>query len=161
MTHLILPDSPSSVLQLLNADKKALDQFANTIINDVQEGRENPLEIALLVKKYEYVLKTITEAIKPNVNTEVAKYGDKEFEYGSAKMHYTPTSTSYDYNLCNDPVLNDLLEKQTNINELVKSRQERLKAQKETETVISLDGEIHTINPPNKKQMYGLKITLK
>jgi len=56
MTQIILPDTPSSVLQLLNADKAALEKFANTIIQDVKQGRENPLEIQLLIKKYEFVL---------------------------------------------------------------------------------------------------------
>jgi len=162
MTNIILPDSPSSVLQLMNADKKALDQFAGAIINDVKDGRENPLEIALLVKKYEYVLKSITEAIKVNVNTEAAKYGDKPFEYGSAQMHYTPTSTSYDFTVCNDQQLNELESKTADLKTAIDSRKEFLKTLKEPISFINNEtGEVESVSPPNKKQGMGLKVTLK
>jgi len=111
MTHLILPDSHSSVLQLLNADKKALQLFASVIINDVEDGKENPLEIQMLIKKYEYVLDAIKAGIKDNVIREAAKYGEREFEYAGAKCHYTATATSYDFSVCNDPVLNKMEER--------------------------------------------------
>jgi len=79
MTQVILPDTPSGVLQLMNADKQSLNKFASSIIQDVKEGRENPLEIHLLIKKYEYVLNEIKENIRVNLNTEVSKYGEKPF----------------------------------------------------------------------------------
>jgi len=162
MTHLIMPDSPSSVLQLMNANKKALEKFANSIIQDVKEGRENPLEIQLLIKKYEFVLNEIKENIKVNVNTEVSKYGEKEFEYGGAKCHYTPTATSYDFEACGDPDW-----EQYNVDVITatgnkKGREEFLKALKEPITMVHhITGELVTVMPPNKKQSYGLKVTLK
>jgi len=97
MTQIILPDSPSAVLQLLNADKQALENFSNAIIRDVKEGRSNPLEIQVLIKKYEFVLNEIKENIKGNVNTETLKHGEKPFTYGGAECHYTPTRTEYDF----------------------------------------------------------------
>jgi len=162
MTQIILPDSPSSVLQLMNADKKALEMFANTIIQDVKEGRENALEIQLLIKKYEFVLNEIKENIKVNVNTEVSKYGEKEFEYGGAKCHYTPTATSYDFGNCGDPVYSRLFIKSEEANYQLKERQNFLKSVREPFTFIDdVTGEVTTISPPLKKQSYGLKVTLK
>jgi hypothetical protein len=158
----IIPDTPSSVLQLLNADKSALEKFANTIIQDVKEGRENPLEIQLLIKKYEYVLNEIKENIKVNVTTETAKYGDKEFEYSGAKCHYTPTATSYDFSVCNDSQWNALqIESIMNRKKMVE-REAFLKSLTDTITIINDEtGEMETISPPQKKQTYGLKVTLK
>jgi hypothetical protein len=157
----IIPDTTSSVMQLLNADKSALEKFANTIIQDVKEGRENPLEIQLLIKKYEFVLNEIKENIKVNVNTETAKYGDKEFEYGGAKCHYTPVKTEYDFTVCGDPVWNDLdrIVKKSNADK--KQREDFLKNVIEPFQSIDYNGEISIINPPQKKQSYGLKVTLK
>ena len=158
----IIPDTPSSVLQLLNADKKALEMFANTIIRDVKEGRENPLEIQLLIKKYEFVLNEIKENIKVNVSNEAAKYGEKEFEYGGAKCHYTPTATSYDFTVCGDNAWQsfDLAEK--NMKEHKKQREEFLKMVTEPLNLVDEEtGETYTISPPQKKQTYGLKVTLK
>jgi len=161
MTNIILPDTPSSVLQLLNADKAALEKFANSIIQDVKQGRENPLEIQLLIKKYEFVLNEIKENIKPNVNTETAKYGEKEFEYGGAKCHYTPVKTEYDFGVCGDPVWNDLdrIVKKSTADR--KQREDFLKNVIEPFQSIDYHGEISIINPPNKKSTYGLKVTLK
>ncbi len=158
----IIPDTPSSVLQLLNADKSALEKFANTIIQDVKEGRENPLEIQLLIKKYEYVLNEIKENIKVNVNTETAKYGDKEFEYGGAKCHYTPVKTEYDFSVCGDSIYQNLSADLTYIQHQIKEREKFLKSLTSTTTFINDDtGEMETISPPQKKQSYGLKVTLK
>lgn len=162
MTQLILPDTPSSVLQLLNADKKALEKFANTIIQDVKEGRENPLEIQLLIKKYEFVLNEIKENIKVNVNTEVAKYGDKPFEYGSAQMHYTPTATSYDFESCNDYEWNVINADIKYLHDQKKKREEFLKSLQSPISILNEQtGEIETVSPPQKKQSMGLKVTLK
>jgi uncharacterized protein YlbG (UPF0298 family) len=158
----VLPDTPSSVLQLMNADKKALEMFANSIIRDVKEGRENPLEIQLLIKKYEFVLNEIKENIKVNVNTEVAKYGEKEFEYGGAKCHYTPVKTEYDFSVCNDPNLDAIDSEIERLKELKKVRENYLKSLPQTITVVNDDtGEMETISPPLKKQTHGLKVTLK
>jgi hypothetical protein len=162
MTQIILPDTPSSVLQLLNADKAALEKFANTIIQDVKEGRENPLEIQLLIKKYEYVLNEIKENIKVNVNNETAKYGDKEFEYGGAKCHYTPVKTEYNFEVCGDYELSRINSEIKALTEQKKKREEFLKSLINPLTLLNeVTGEIETIYPPQKKQSYGLKITLK
>ncbi len=158
----IIPDTPSSVLQLLNADKSALEKFANSIIQDVKEGRENPLQIKILIKKYEYVLNEIKENIKVNVNTETAKYGDKEFEYGGAKCHYTPVNTEYDFSVCGDSLRQKLFIDSVEANYKLKERETFLKSLTDTITIINEEtGEMETISPPQKKQSYGLKVTLK
>jgi len=161
MTHLILPDSPSSVLQLLNADKKALQLFASVIINDVEDGKENPLEIHVLLKKYEYVMDAIKAGIKDNVSREAAKYGDKEFEYGGAKCHYTATATSYDFSVCNDAKLNEMERQAEILKNEIEARKTFLKGIKEPLMIVNDDGEVIPVYPANKKQSMGLKISIK
>lgn len=161
MTQVILPDTPSAVLQLLNADKQALENFANAIIADVKEGRSNPLEIQILIKKYEYVLNEIKENIKVNVNTETIKHGEKPFNFGGAECHYTPTRTEYDFTVCNDNEW-ELYDWQIKIStDKRKEREAFLKTLKEPMTVVNNDGEVITISPAQKKQSMGLKVTIK
>ena len=158
----ILPDSPSSVLQLLNADKKALNQFAQRIITDVQGGYENPLEIHVLLKKYDYVLEEIKKGIKENLITEVAKYGDKPFEYAGAEVHHTPTATSYDFDHCGDTEWETLDSEVKALTDKRKKREEFLKAISQPVTIVNeLTGEMETISAPIKKQAMGVKVTLK
>ena len=156
-----MPDTPSAVLQLLNADKPSLERFANSIIQDVKEGRSNPLEIQILIKKYEFVLNEIKENIKVNVNTETAKYGEKPFGYGGAECHYTPTRTEYDFTVCGDHLWVFHDQKVNEHSESKKERESFLKTIKEPMNVIDEDGEVITITPPQKKQSYGLKVTIK
>lgn len=160
MTQIILPDTPSAVLQLLNADKQALEKFANAIIQDVKQGRSNPLEIQILIKKYEFVLNEIKENIKVNVNTETAKYGEKPFNYGGAECHYTPTRTEYDFSA--DLEWNEYEREIMNLKAKQKERETLLKSITQTITMVNPNtGELETISPPQKKQSYGLKVLLK
>jgi len=162
MTQIILPDTPSAVLQLLNADKQALENFANAIIQDVKQGRSNPLEIQILIKKYEFVLNEIKENIKVNVNTETAKYGEKPFNYGGAECHYTPTRTEYDFSVCGDPEWELYDSQSKNYIDRRKKREDFLKQVKEPISILNEStGEIETISPPQKKQSMGLKVSIK
>lgn len=161
MTQIILPDTPSSVLQLLNADKESLNKFASSIIEDVKEGRENALQIELLVRKYEYVLEQIKKEIKENVKTEAEKYGDKPFEYAGATVHLTATRTEYDFDVCGDMIWQTCKHEAEIWNRDKKEREEFLKTVKEPMKIVTDDGEVFTIMPPNKKQSLGVKITLK
>lgn len=158
----MIPDTPSSVLQLLNADKTALDFFANSIIQDVKQGNSNPLEIAMLVKKYEYVLDQIKENIKVNVNTEAVKYGEKPFMYGGSEVHYTPTRTEYDFSKCGDALWNDCDHWADKWTLARKERETFLKTLQAPMKILNEDtGELETVSPPIKKQSYGIKITIK
>ena len=158
----LIPDTPSAVLQLLNADKESLDQFAISIIQDVKEGRSNPLEIQILIRKYEYVLNEIKENIKVNVNTETLKYGEKPFNYGGAECHYTPTRTEYNFQGCGDSGWLVLDEQIKELTAQRKQRETYLKSLTGTITVVNPDsGELETLSPAQKSQTYGLKVTLK
>jgi hypothetical protein len=162
MTQIILPDSPSAVLQLLNADKQALENFSNAIIRDVKEGRSNPLEIQVLIKKYEFVLNEIKENIKGNVNTETLKHGEKPFTYGGAECHYVPVKTEYDFSSCGDTEWETLDAEISALQSRKKFREAFLKSLTNPITVVSeLTGEVDTISPPQNKQTMGLRVTIK
>jgi len=160
MTNIILPDSPSSVMQLFDADKQALISFAATIINSVHDGNENALKVQILLKKQEFVLEKIKEGIKEPLKTEAAKYGEKEFEYGGARCHLTPTSTTYDFEACGDVELVRLQLEFENVKAKLDQRKEWLKTMGGPEQIVNGD-ELVTVYPPVKRSSMGVKISLK
>jgi len=162
MTQIILPDSPSSVMQLFDADKQALIAFAASIINSVNDGHENALKVQVLLKKQEFVLEKIKEGIKEPLKTEAAKYGEKEFDYAGTKCHYTPTATSYDFEACGDQELVRLQLEFEKAKANLDRRKEWLKAMGGPEHLLDEGtGETYTIYPPIKKSSMGVKVTLK
>jgi len=162
MTQIILPDSPSSVMQLFDADKQALIAFAASIINSVNDGHENALKVQVLLKKQEFVLEKIKEGIKEPLKTEAVKYGEKEFDYAGTKCHYTPTATSYDFSGCGDHQLNELEAQMESLKKEIEDRKTFLKSLNGHTTFLDkTTGEVESVNPPIKKQSYGVKVTLK
>jgi len=162
MTHLILPDSPSSVMQLFDADKSSLVNFAATVINSVHDGNEDALKVQVLLKKQEFVLEKIKEGIKENVKTAASKYGEKPFIYANAECHLTPTSTTYDFEACGDPELVRLLLEFEKIKFKLDQRKEWLKTMPNPETILNeITGETYTVYPPVRRSSLGLKVSLK
>jgi len=162
MTQIIIPDSPSSVMQLFDADKQSLIGFAATVINSVNDGNEDALKIQVLIKKQEFVLDKIKEGIKESLKTEAAKYGDKEFDFAGAKCHLTPTFTSYDFEACGDNELVRLQLEFESAKAKLDQRKEWLKTMGGPENILNAEtGETFTIYPPVKRSSMGVKVTLK
>jgi hypothetical protein len=162
MTQIILPDSPSSVMQLFDADKKSLIGFATTVINAVQDGNEDALKVHAVAKKNIFAMEKIIEGIKENVKTEAAKYGDKPFMYANAECHYTPTSTTYDFEACGDQELVRLQLEFEAVKAKLDQRKEWLKTMGNPENILNAEtGETFTIYPPVKRSSMGIKVTLK
>lgn len=162
MMTLGIPDSPTSVMQLFDADKKALNEFAKSIIASVNDGNEDALRVHVIVKKQEYVLKQIKEGIEESAKTEAAKYGDKQFMFAGSECHLTATSTSYDFKACGDHKFDALQLEFDNIKSKLDERKEFLKAIKSPENFINDDtGEIYIVSPPLKTQGTGVKVTIK
>jgi hypothetical protein len=89
-------------------------------------------------------------------------YSGKKFPAFGATFTKTEVGTKYDYSLCGDPVLNDLLEASKVLAEKVKARMERLKAQKEPENILDeVSGEVYLITPPIKRSKSGLNVSIK
>lgn len=149
------PTNPMSVLTLFDADKRSLDYFIDYIVNTIESGSDDPLKVLAISKKMEYITKRVTERIKQNSELEAEKYGDKPFEFMGTEMHYTTTSTRYDFSACGDPKWNEA-------SKIASERESFLKALKGPMTVVIEEtGEAVTVNPPRKIQTMGLKTTVK
>ena len=156
------PDTAISVMELFSPTKQGVENFTKQVAENVKDGYVNPLRVALLCNTMKSAAESIRKAIKENEKKEAAKYGEREFEYFGAAMHYTATKTEYDYAACEDVILNDLEMQASSIQEKIKRRKELLKTIGEPTPMIDpTSGQSYMAYPPIKKSEMGLKVTLK
>lgn len=149
-------------LTLLLTSKGERQEFAQVVVNNAKEGLINPLKLHLQVKCLEDLIKQITSNpdYKELTLDEAYKYG-KTFEQYNAKFEIKEMGVKYDYGACNDPIMNDLLGQQAELEELIKERQKFLKAipTKGLETLI--EDEVITLYPPAKSSTTTISVNLK
>jgi len=156
----VIPDTAISVLELFTPTKEGCANFAAKVINDVEDGKVNPLRVKLLSKTLKDIAEKIDEGTKSHQATEAQKWGEKPFEYFGSEMHYCATKTDYLFDQCNDPELSEMMQEQTKLKERIKAREDFLKKIQGSEVVV-IHGEAVTLYAPMKKQVMGVKTTLK
>ena len=106
-------------------------------------------------------LDAINEQTKDLQLTEAQKYGAKSFDFGGAKIEVSELGTKYNYSVCNDSEINDLMKEMDFLKAKIKARETFLKAITDKLEVVVNGEEVVTLYPPNKSSTTGLKITLK
>lgn len=81
---------------------------ANKMIQEVDEGAINPLHAIALVKHLKLIVEAVEESIKPQVITEIEKYGKGEKPTAYGFEITTQNKRTYKYEGCNDSYLNQL-----------------------------------------------------
>lgn len=163
--------SPVSMLALLNSNKAQRKSFCLQIIEQMENGEVDPIQVHVFLKNIEAIFKTLTdektgkdfaERYKDSLMDAVAKESGNSFEKYNAKFQVKEAGTKYDWSVCNDSLLNGLLEAQEQTEKLIKERQELLKVVPEsgmtytdTET-----GEECTIYRPAKSSSTTVSVTL-
>jgi hypothetical protein len=149
-------------LTLLLTSKGERQEFAQVVVNNAKEGLINPLKLHLQVKCLEDLIKQITSNpdYKELTLDEAYKHG-KTFEQYNAKFEIKEMGVKYDYGACNDPIMNDLLGQQAELEERIKERQKFLKGipSKGLETLI--EDEVITLYPPAKSSTTTISVNLK
>lgn len=139
-----------------------IDVFSDGVIRAVQGGEVNPLAVLVQLRAMQQASERILKEIDNNIMSEASKYPGQTFEYMGNKITKAEHGTKYDYSVCNDPVLNDLIKEQESIAAKVKVRQERLKAQTTPESILDPEtGEVVIITPPTKKSKSGLNVSIR
>lgn len=147
-----------SLIRQMPSTKKEIESFFLQTKNSILNGNYNILEIAVMLKGMEDIIKKLrTDTDIDNlILDEVSKDG-KEASYGGAKLQIRETGVKYDYEVCNDAIYDELKTEIANKAILLKEREDILKAHK-SEWVNAETGEI--IYPPNKLGKEKIIITL-
>lgn len=152
-----------STLTQFKTSKEGIEQFVNQVVNEVQDGTYNPLQLKIFLKAIQKSCEEIEKKISDLCTAEADKYGQRSFEVMGAKVELAELGTKYDFSKCNHPAL-PLLE--SNIKKMGDKKKEietMLKTVKESMVICNEDtgGESVEICPPTKSSISGIKITLK
>ena len=156
------PSNPMSALRIMPSTKQQIEFFSNAIVNSVQNGEANAIEVLVILRALEAVSKKVLSEIKGNIDTASDKYSEKSFEVFGARIEKADTHTEYDYATSGDKEWEQfsVYEKTAAANR--KDREKFLRALKGPISCYDEEsGETWTIKPPLKRSTSGLKVFLK
>lgn len=157
--------STTSILSLFETNKDQRQSFAISVVEALDNGNADPLKVHLQVKCMEDIIKLLNaNTIYKNRVLEAAQaYGEKSFQYQNSKVEIKEVGTKYDFSKCSDPVLDDLLAQQAELDKTVKARQDMLKTIPAKGMIITDEstGDTFTVYPPAKSSSTSVAITLK
>lgn len=146
----------------LPVSKADIEDFSNKILDVLESGTQNPLDILLRFKAFERVFEKIKPKLTELSLIEASKYKEKVIEYDGAELSVSEAGVSYSYEDCGDSRWESLNQQLTSIKADIKKREDFLKNIVGHETVVNEDtAEIQTIFPPIKKSTTTIKVTIK
>lgn len=157
----------SSILALFETNKDQRKSFVNDVLQRLNDGQLNPLEVHLQVKAMEDIIKQLTaDKDYKNFLDDAARNqseGQRSFVFHNAEFTKTEVGTKYDYEVCQDTVW-EMLNSQ--INGLVEQRKQREKflqtvPVKGLVVTDELSGETVKIYPPSKSSTSTIAVKLK
>ena len=149
-------------LSLFETSKAERLSFAQSVINSAKDGLISPLKLHLQVKCLEDLIKQITSNpdYKELTLDEAYKFG-KTFEQYNAKFEIKEMGVKYDFSVCGDPIINDLLEQQATLDMQIKERQKFLKTIPAAGLQTLIEDEVVTLYPPVKTSTTSISVNLK
>lgn len=141
--------------------EKPVSYYVEQVLESIREGEQNPLDIHISRVKLEKILKGINDnqEIQDAVIKEFDTYGEKIIEYKGAVLQQQEAGVKYDFSLCGDAVMEELLKQEE---ELKLKIAERAKFLKGLPTSGMVDPETGAfIYPPAKSSKTIIKTTLK
>jgi hypothetical protein len=171
MTNYDQQMTTTSVIALFETNKEERRSFTEDLLQRIESGEVNPLDIHLSVKCMEEIICMLTDSkkypetskrYKDVILAEASKYG-KKFDYKTAKIEQKEVGTTYDWSKCEDTTLDDLLSMQESLKEKIKARQEFLKTVPEKGLIITDDetGETTTVYRPAKSSSTSIAVSLR
>jgi ATP-dependent protease HslVU (ClpYQ) peptidase subunit len=146
MENQIIKQYESLTPLLEGCSKTELTRIAKEQADEIIEAGTSEQAFAILTK-FEHFVKEKKDNLKEDAYIEIGKGNDFAFGVKLIKSK----SAKYYYDNCNDPKLNELLERQAATLKEIKDRQTFLKGIKGSEDIVTSDGEIVKLFPPLKK----------
>lgn len=163
--------SPISTLALLNSNKAQRRSFCLQVIEQLENGNADPLQIHVFLKNLEQIFKTFTDekvgkdlaaryrtALMFAVDTEPGN----QFEKYNAKFQVKETGVKYDETVCNDPVIMGLKSNLETAKKRYDERMDFLKTIPDSGIVVTdpETGETTTIYKPAKSSTTTVVVSL-
>ena len=143
--------------------KHNITNISQRIINAVESGMQDPLEVYARLKFAEQTIEACIDGIKPYAQSEVQHYakGERINKLG-AELKPKEVGVKYDYTICNHPAYNALMLEYNDIINRKKALEMQLKAISEPYTIVDEEtGETHRIYPPLKTSTSSIEVTIK
>jgi hypothetical protein len=154
-----------SMISIFDTDKSERKSFIQQVLNSIDTGDVNPMQLHYQIKCLQDILKGITEskAYKYAVLDEALKHGNKSFDYKNSEVSIKEAGTKYNYESCNDPKYHQLLNEYNTAKERLDEYQEYLKTIPivGVQVVDEETGETYKIHRPTKTSTTTVTITLK
>lgn len=155
----------TSIMKLFETTKAERESFCMDIVNRIDSGYANPLEVHLQVKCMESIIKSLNENsnYKAAILDAAQKQGAKSFEFHNAKFEQKEVGTKYDFTSCGDTEWEQLDAQLTALKEQIKQRETFLKtvSPKGLAILNEATGELTTVYPPAKSSTTSIVVTLK
>ena len=118
-----------AILEKMPQSKKEVKLFAENLINSIQWGEINPLDLDGQLKALEEVVSMVrkSEEMKEGLLAEADKYKEKSFDYGRFSFQKKEVGVKYDFSGCDDQILEHLEKTSEKLNEEIKARKDFLK----------------------------------
>lgn len=155
------PNNVMAVLDQFSTSLEGVDKFARLVIAEVEEGRVDPLRVALYMKTMEAICERVRKATSEHALKEAAKYGQKSFGFLGAEVTIRDTYTRYDYSVCGHPAYNDLAKIKAETERQMKDIEATLKTLKGPQEMLFDGGEVATVKPPRVERKEGIAISIK
>lgn len=139
----------TSVLSLMETDKAQRSNFIEDVINSIDVGRANVLDIHLQIKCMEQMTETLKKhpKYKEWLGEEAKKFG-KTFTHKCGDFEVKTGRKTPNFSTCGDPVYDDLANQQAIIKNKLDERQAFLKSIPESGMEVLHGDELIRIMPP-------------
>jgi len=143
------------------ASKSQAQTFAQEIIEQVESGNYDALEVHIRAKAFMVALTQVIESIETTTLAEAEKHG-KSFDFKSARIEVKELGSKWHFDKSNDSKYFSI---KSNIEKLDIERKDRetfLKSLKSKTSILDEEtGELIEIFPPYKTSKTGITVTLK
>lgn len=154
-----LPESAYGTLKLMPTNTQQIARFSKLLIEDVQNGNVNPLELLVMLRALERISETVLDSIQSNIDQAKDKYSEKHFDILGATVEKSEIAVRYKYETAKDVEWERRKAAVDAAMGLLKEREEFLRTLKEPLTAVDTDsGEVFTISPPLKTSKSGVKV---
>lgn len=157
-----LPNSAIGTLKLMPANTQQIARFSKLLIEDVQNGNVNPLELLVMLRALEAMSETVRDSIKQNIEAAAEKYSENTFEVMGTRIEKAEVGIIYDYAGTGDRDWEQFATDEATAAARRKERETFLRSLKEPMDLLDKDsGETWTVRPPLRRSKPGLKVFLK